>query len=226
MPSKLLNRSIGKGIASFLGLMDQKNFPDRMHTDELLPVLPVGDGSFRVPEVHSIADLVNGNLVGLQGKLYQAWGPLVFGAVSVANPDRFANTFVNKEHWIRGIELDLTYDAAGSVTDDSQIVYIEGWIQHMSDVTQAVRVISVNWDIKGNYTFYPWVFPQVRFQEKGAVPAVQMGQWDGYVPPGFVFQVGIRRSQMVTLGTFPANTTINGHIWISEAAEGVTTNGR
>lgn len=224
MPSKFLNIRIGKAISSFLGLQDQKNFPALLHTDELLPVVAVGDGCFRVPEVHSIADLVNGNLVGLSGKLYSAFGGL-FGAVSLASPDRFSDTFAAREHWIRGIELDLTYNAAGAAADDGQIMFIEGWIQSISDVTQAVRVISVNFDIKTGYTFYPWTFPSTRFQEKGVAPPVEMGQWDGYVPPGFVFQVGIHRSQMVTLGTFPAGTTVNGHIWISEAGEGVCTNG-
>lgn len=224
MPSKYNNLAIGKAVAEYLGVQDQKNFPALLHTDELLPIICIGGKSFSPPEVHSIADLVNGNLVGLQGKLYSAFGELG-GANSLANPDRFAETYQAREHWIRGIELDLTYDAAGATTDDGQIVYIEGWIQSITDVTQAVRVISVNWAIKTGYTFYPWVFPQTRFQENGAAADVEMGQWNGYVPPGFLFQVGIRRSQMVTLGTFPANTTINGHIWLSEAPAGVCTNG-
>lgn len=226
MPSKFRRIDIGKAIANYLQMEDQKNFPALLHTDELLPVICIGGSSFSPPEVHKISDLVNGNLVGTSGKLYSAFGA-TYGADSVANPNFFADTYQSREHWIRGIELDLTYDGAGAAADAGQIVYIEGWIVSIYDSNQACRVIGANWTIKSGYTFYPWVFPQVRFHDLGdaTVDHVQMGQWDGYVPSGFVFQVGLRRSQMVTLGTFPANTTLNGHIWVSEAPEGVTTNG-
>lgn len=231
MASKFLNLALSKAVAAFLNVKDPKDFPSVLHTDELTPVLAIPGPT--VPENWQSSDIVNIVLSGLGIPDYyvQLWGntnlyPAVFDAI--VSPNIFTDQNPgNKAHKVRAVRGLLTYNAAGALADNGtmhlfQIILYQFPPDPAAAPPRPIPVVSYMMEIKTAYLTYEFVWPEMSIVggTSAGVRNIGGGKWDGYVPPGWMAAAVIQRYALA--GAYPAATTWNGQIAVSEVPLGVT----
>lgn len=224
MASKFENFDIGRAVAKFLMLKDPKNFPVHLNTDELQPVFCIEGPN--AAETWASADLVNVAMDGRATYAYTAFGPSAVGSTNaVASPLIFNGAdSTPRAHWIRGLSLNLTYDAAGAIADAGKLRQLLGWLFDPTGFTRLIFVLSHAVEIKSGLPIYSFNWPEYNVPGQNTFGGFSSAKgWNGYVPPGwsFVIQMGSYSASSV----FPANTTLNGQIAVSEMPDGFTYSG-
>lgn len=227
-----VGRKLLRSLADRLGIegVDQRA-PIVLDTSRLVPVVLAGGlYACNEPELNAFMDLTNQSMDARSQYGYGLWGPeaswLAASYNEVASPQKLLS-YENKEHWVRAMRVVLTYAAAGAVADNQKRMLIQVEVRNFTGTPNDIAyVIEHRFVVRTGQTFYSWVFPQGNMSPLVAFNMTEQslpyGRWDGYVPPGYFAGVRILRDDG---GVWPADTTLHGEVWISEAPEGVITNG-
>lgn len=219
MSSKFENFAIGRAVAKFLNIKDPKNFPVQLNTDELQGVLSIAGPN---PEhVYLSSDLIPADLNTKASYFFNTLGLNSAYADAAAAP---LFTDLSKGHFLRQFNLQLSYDNAGSITESGRFIAFIGYIFDPATVRQ-LKVLQHVVEIKNALTVYELAWPESDLPSNTTLARIATGGiWNGYIPPGFQFALGVNHYTGGGL-VFPANTSLYGKILMAEVTEGYTYTG-
>jgi hypothetical protein len=138
MGSKFENFDIGRAVAKFLKTKDPKNFPTELNTDQLQPVICVGSFG-TIPD--RVAGLAAGVILDNLSAFVQD--------IVLPNPGGLLPPNANLDTLIMGIELDISYNAAGAIADNGKVMSVAGsWTLNLANpVTVFDFIISRNFTV-------------------------------------------------------------------------------
>lgn len=205
-----------RNLAALLGMEGvSQRAPVAMDTSRLVPTISVPGP--RVPDEYKSADLVSAFIAGMPDYYYQPLGINAGSADTFATPQPFTN--IERPHWIRQCKLILAYNAAGAAADAGRYVRFLGNLLDFRNA-RLCPVVSHVVEIVAGLTVYEWDWPECNIPCGPNINlSTGMRGWNGYVPPGYQWQVGIE--YYVPGGApFPLGTSVNGNIVVSEPPEG------
>lgn len=221
MPAEILNKAPLRAASDLLQLAGVKQLGARIDAEKLTPVYDLSaiiENPTYISQSWNALGLAGQSsgvayMVGADGGL----GPVPGGKtnLNVANAGRQAR--------ILSGGIVLTYNAAGSAADAGNRLQALGILTDPSGAL-SFPVVDDFAIVENGRTDYQWNFPHGARISTAAIAPTRMpqgAQWDGFIPPGFLFCWQISRQPGT--GTFPALTSANGFGLVALRQPGLNT---
>ena len=230
MSSQIGKKGLMQSLGRVLGIIDPRVAPNRLKTDELVPVISIDPGMAGGGHVQLVGQV---SLAGLTGWTWQIIGSPDIGSTPGLPPQAFLPANGDLEAVILGIRAEVRFTGVvpPAVGERGRMLRIGEFRQAAGNLVSAVRASVFNsaHTIDNTQWQYIWSYPMWQAQQyagndpPGPYPWGQMAASPIYVPAGSKYGLECQYwlSDLSNLAAFPAGTLLTVEAFISTAPKGM-----